>query len=277
MVKAGRAGVAALLILMAAGAPAAAPKRVVSMNLCADQLAMMVAAPGQLVSVSWLAQDPASSAMAEEARAYPANHGRAEEVFMMRPDLVLAGSFTSRATVSILRRLGVQVEEFALASKLDEIPDRIAQMGASLGREAEAARLIAAFRSDLAEARREVEPRPRAALHYANSYTSGAGTLAGDIVAAAGLANIGAELGFEGMAQLSLELLVMAEPDLLIEERRYDAPALAEQRLDHPALAPVRANAGSVSVADPTWVCGTPATVGAVRHLAAVAAGLPVK
>ena len=34
-----------------------APARVVSMNLCTDQLAMMLAAPGQLVSVSHLATE----------------------------------------------------------------------------------------------------------------------------------------------------------------------------------------------------------------------------
>ena len=46
-----------------------APRRVVSINLCTDQLAMMLAAPGQLVSVSQLAGDPHSSAMAEAGEA----------------------------------------------------------------------------------------------------------------------------------------------------------------------------------------------------------------
>ena len=32
--------------------PDGAPARVVSMNLCTDQVAMMLAAPGQLVSIS---------------------------------------------------------------------------------------------------------------------------------------------------------------------------------------------------------------------------------
>ena len=57
----------ALLCLLLAAAPAAAqeaPARVVSMNLCTDQLAMLLAAPGQLLSVSKLARDPMSSAMA---------------------------------------------------------------------------------------------------------------------------------------------------------------------------------------------------------------------
>ena len=46
-----------------------APGRVVSMNLCTGQLAMMLAAPGQLHSGTYLAIDPRASAMAEEAEA----------------------------------------------------------------------------------------------------------------------------------------------------------------------------------------------------------------
>jgi iron complex transport system substrate-binding protein len=53
------------LAVLGGAAPAdTAPRRVVSINLCTDQLAMMLAAPGQLVSVSDLAADPHSSAMA---------------------------------------------------------------------------------------------------------------------------------------------------------------------------------------------------------------------
>ena len=44
-----------------------APERVVSMNLCTDQLAMLLAGPGQLASVTYIATHPRASAMAEEA------------------------------------------------------------------------------------------------------------------------------------------------------------------------------------------------------------------
>ena len=55
----------ALILSLAPAAPAgAAPLRVVSINLCTDQLAMLLAAPGQLVSVTHLARDPEASVMA---------------------------------------------------------------------------------------------------------------------------------------------------------------------------------------------------------------------
>ncbi|WP_317616335.1 substrate-binding domain-containing protein [Paracoccus mutanolyticus] len=90
-------------MLVALAMPAgAAPRRVVSINLCTDQLALAVAAPGQLVSVSELARDPALSAMASRAAAIPSNRGRAEEVLALRPDLVLASSLGDAATVRLL-------------------------------------------------------------------------------------------------------------------------------------------------------------------------------
>ena len=60
--------IAALMVTSAADAQTA-PLRVVSMNLCTDQLAMMLADEGQLISVSDIATDPNMSPMAEAARA----------------------------------------------------------------------------------------------------------------------------------------------------------------------------------------------------------------
>ena len=54
-------GMVAAVLAVALPAPAradTAPARVASLNLCTDQLAMLIAAPGQLVSISWLARGP---------------------------------------------------------------------------------------------------------------------------------------------------------------------------------------------------------------------------
>src|SRR5690606_9543877 len=98
---------AALIVIGAAARVGAGepPRRVVSVNLCTDELAMLLAAPGQLVSVSHIAHDPLSNPMAAAARAYPANYGRAEEIWLLEPDLVLAGEFTAGPVVAMLRRL----------------------------------------------------------------------------------------------------------------------------------------------------------------------------
>ncbi len=56
----------------------ARPARVVSMKSLHQSIGHVAGIAGQLISVSDLARDPRSSAMAAAAEAYPVNHARAE-------------------------------------------------------------------------------------------------------------------------------------------------------------------------------------------------------
>jgi len=254
---------------MEAGADALpdVPRRVVSMNLCTDQLAMLLAAPGQLLSVSHLAADPRGSAMANEAAGYRINHGLAEEIWLMRPDLVIAGSFSARATVDMLRRLGVPVVVMDAAHGLAEIPARLREMGAALGREDAAEAAVADFDARLIALRDEVTNRPRAALYYANGYTSGDRTLAGEIIATAGFANIAAEAGLPSGGHLPLEVLAMADPQAIISGRPYPGASRSEEILDHPVIRALRDDAVGAVLTDRDWVCGTPFVLRAIEDM----------
>lgn len=258
--------------LALAGAPALAgpPGRVVSINLCTDQLALDLAAPGQLVSVSRLSQDPRSSALVEKARALPANGSAAEEVYLMAPDLVLAGDYTAPVTVGMLRSLGIRVEQFPAARTLDDIPELIARMGRVLGREAQAAEMIAQFRADLARLVDRPDHRPRAALYYVNSYTLGADTLHGAILAAGGFDNIASEVGLDAGGTLPLERLVLLQPDVIILGHDYRGQSRAEDNLVHPALRAGGARLAAGQLVERDWICGGPAVlhgVAAMRDL----------
>ena len=245
------------------------PHRVVSMNLCTDQLAMLVAAENQLYAVSHLASDPEASVLAADAKRFATNHGLAEEIFMMRPDLVLAGTFTNRASVAMLRRLGLRVEEFAPSTSLAEIKDQIRRMGALFGRQQHAEELVTEFERSLAAVPSELQSRPLAALYYANSYTSGSSTLAAEVVAQAGLENLGTRLGLKGAVRLPLEMIVMAAPELVVGgERTGTSPTLAYQTFDHPALRAILNGRDLTAVPDKYWICGGPFTTEAVRLLA---------
>jgi len=239
------------------------------MNLCTDQLALMLAAPGQLISVSWLAHDPAASPMAEAARALPANRGTAEDVVMLRPDLVLAGRFTTVATVALLERLGIPVVRFDPEDSFDDVAAGLRRMGAVLGREARAEALVAAFEADrarLAEAVAGIVPE-RAAIWYAYGYTARRTSLAGDILTAAGLANIAEDLGLGGGGVLALESLILAAPDHLVLGRRWPGHSQAQALLDHAALRGLPAHARGTMLADRDWNCGTPFVLDAVMTL----------
>ena len=212
----GRSSLAGLCLLALAGVAEAAPQRVVSVNLCTDQLAMLLADPGQLVSVSHLAADPRSSVMVDQARAYPANRGGAEEVFLMRPDLVLAGTYTARPSVDLLRRLDVPVVELPPATRLADVAGQLRIVGAAMGQVARAEGLVAEFEAGLAALRVDPAVRLSAALYHPNGYTTGAGTLADDILTVTGFVNVGADAGVTGGGILPMERLVMAAPDLVV-------------------------------------------------------------
>lgn len=250
----------------------AAPLRVVSINLCTDQLAMLLAAPGQLVSVSDLARDPRSSVMADRALDYGVNRGLAEEVYLLKPDLVLAGAYTARPTVSMLQRLGIPVAIFQPAGSLADVRQGMIDMGAALGRERQAAQMLAAFDARLAQLAPPAGPRPRAATYAANGYMSGAGSLAGDVIHRAGFDHLADDLGVPVGGFVPLETLVLAAPDLVILGDDLPGAARAEEVLHHPALLTMAGQRARVE--DRDWFCGLPAILGAVERLAETRAAL---
>jgi iron complex transport system substrate-binding protein len=73
--------------------------------------------------------------MHREAAAYPINFGGAEEIFLLQPDLVLAGVWSDPTTVAMLRSLGIEVAQIDVANSLADVPDRVRDVGTLLGRE----------------------------------------------------------------------------------------------------------------------------------------------
>lgn len=273
-----REAVVALAAALLIGTSAAAqPQRVVSMNLCTDQLALMLADPGQLISVTYLVHDPNSSPMVAEARGLPANRGLAEDIVMLRPDLVVAGMYSTVATVALLERLGVPVVRFEPENSLDDVPASLRRMGALLGHQDRAEALVAQFQTDRARLADLVAALPpeRAALWYARGFTGRRTSLAGDILAAAGFGNIAEELGLTRGGMLALESLLLAAPDHLVLGRRWPGQSQAQALLDHPALRGLPAHARGTPMADRDWVCGTPRVLAAVTALLDARGGTP--
>ncbi|WP_236953133.1 ABC transporter substrate-binding protein [Ketogulonicigenium vulgare] len=244
-----------------------APRRVVSINLCTDQLALQLAAPGQLISVTAVARDAQVSPFADLAADISVNHGGAEEVFRLSPDLVLASDYTPIATLDLLRRLGLRVEQFAPEYSFDDIRTNTARMGALLGQDAGA--LIADFDAGLARISTPTRPI-RAVIYGANGFASAGPGLPQAVLDAAGLQNAAAEvMAYSGT--LPLERLIMLDPDMIITPTPYPGASNAEGLLRHPAMDKVRPGAG---LAGNEWACGTTAVLRAVQRLAAAREGL---
>lgn len=247
-------------------AQAADLPRVVSMNLCTDQLVLLLAEPEQIVSLSRLATDARSSSLAEQAKAYPRNAGRAEEIFLSAPDILLAGTYSDKTTLATLRSLGLRVEQFPITTALDQIPQQIRQMGEVLHQQGKAAARAAEVEAYLDAVVPPDSTAPVAAFYYPNGYSLGANTLGHDIITAAGFRNLTQELGMTGSGNLDLEQLVVQAPDVLISSPRYPGGSRSEEIMFHPAIAHYARDERLIfSSAD--WVCGTPITLRAVRDV----------
>lgn len=265
----------------AAGGGVGKPQRIASLNLCTDQLLLDLGARNRLVSVTFLAADPASSPIAEAARGLPTNRGGAEEILPLRPDLVLAGTAAAAPTVALLERLGHRVVVVPLARSLADIPRHIATVARAIGEETRGRELIARFRRDLARiasglrANGDDGPRPVALLFGPNGISSGAGSLAGAVIEAAGFRNAAAGMGLSGVGPVPLEAALTLKPRLLIlSGLRGDDPSLATGLLDHPALRSAFRDSARIRIHHHVWACGTPRVLDAVRRLAAVRARL---
>lgn len=251
----------------------AKPRRIASLNVCTDQLALLLGARNRLVSVTFLAVDPSSSAMATQARGLRLNRGRAEEIVPLAPDLVLAGDTAATPTVQMLKRLGFRILVVPLARSLGDIPRNIAMLARAIGEEPRGRAMIARYHDAIARITRAhpapAGPRPTALLLGPSGVTSGRDSLAGAIIEAAGFANEADGFGVIGVGRLPLERVLGARPDLLIlSSLKVSHPSLAAGFIHHPALARASAATRRVRIHHHVWACGTPLVLGAIERLA---------
>ena len=247
----------------------ATPRNVVSLNICTDQLLMLVGQPEQIASVTFLARDPVLSAMAQQAEEYPINHGLAEEVIRAKPDLVLASQYAARTTVQLLTGLGYRVEQIPPAFTLDQIKANLGRVGKLLGQQARSDQLLSELETKLVNLR-SVEAGDRGVFtdYEVNSIIAGRGSLLASLAHEAGYDLLGEKLDIAGAGQISLETLIVAQPDLMELGHAWDeSPSLASETLRHPGLTRLLTVTPTVSIPDAWWQCGLPVSLNVVELL----------
>ena len=227
---------AALAFAGAAALADAAPGRVVSINLCTDQLAMMLAAPGQLVSVSKLAADPHSSAMAARPAPFPPTRAAPRRSISCAPIWWWQAPIAIRPPSGCCAGWGCGWSSSTPRARSTTPATASRRWPGCWGAKRRARRSSTAsmrVSPRFAATRR----RHSAALYHPNGYSLGGGTLSDDILRAAGFDNVARSLGLRGGGTLPLERLVMAAPDLLIRSTPLPGASRSEAVMTHPALA----------------------------------------
>lgn len=260
---------AGLAFIMTFGAACAdeRPRRIVSTNVCADQLVMLLADPEDIASVSSLARDPEVSNLAREAARHPVNHARAEEIIRLSPDLVVGDVQTGRHANALARSIGVPVHLVGWPASIADVERIIADLGRAVGQSARAASIIENMR-------RRMGPRPGAtvtALVYEpNGLTTGEGTLSDDVLGQAGLLNIAGTMTAGTYAAVPLERVVANPPRLLVMDESYvGSSSRAQALLRHPAFAALAGNTSIYRMKSRLLLCPGPWVADAVAALRA--------
>ncbi|KMO35659.1 ABC transporter substrate-binding protein [Methylobacterium aquaticum] len=260
-----------LAAMPAAGGPAEGPVRVVSMNLCADELVLRLADRAQVLAVTYLARDPRGSTVAAEAAGLPVTRGLTEEVVALRPDLVIAGAFTTRATVGMLKRVGSPVLELGVPADLDGVRAQIRQVATALGHPERGGAMVAELDARLASIVPAARPL-RALVMRPNAFTVAPGGLGDALLRTAGLVNVAAEIGRDRFGQVPLEAAILADADLIVvDEGAPGMPSLADTLLHHPVFRALARARKTVSIPNRFWTCPGPQLAEVVARLAAAA------
>jgi iron complex transport system substrate-binding protein len=229
----------AVLVLALPGsiASSASLPRLVSMNVCADQLLLTLADPEQILGLSRFARDGWQLQAGDISR-YPVLSGGAEDVLLINPDIVVASAFDKRATRELLKAKGLRLAELAVPRTLDEARQQIREAGDITGHPERAAVEIARLDAALARARRAVSERHYRVLPLSRrGWVAGSDSFVGSLLGETGLRSAAGDLGFAFGGFASLESIVNLRPDFIVVSQAGDtAKDDGQAFLLHPAL-----------------------------------------
>jgi len=253
-------------------APVQAQQRIASLNLCTDLLLLELESPQHIGALTYWASDPDLSYLAERAAGIASNHSPAEEIIPMSPDLGMAGQYSDVQVVALLEQLGYPVVVLDVPLTLVGMREHILHFGELVGEPAAAQALVQRIEAGLQQATARVPagPAPLAAIYGPQGVSPGADTLLNDLLTLAGYRNLAAELGIISYGTLSLEELVMAQPDVLVLDNvANNTDSIAHRALRHPVLERQFARKPVLEL-PPRWsVCVGPPVVDAVNVLVA--------
>ncbi len=199
------------------------PKRIVSFNLCADQLLLALADPAQIAGLSPYAVNPVLSVMTDKAAAFQRLDWDAESVVNLAPDLVLGGP-SHRPIHAMLSAMGIRVVDVELIRNLADARRQAREIGQLVGHPERGEAL--ARQLEEAEARLAavaLKPPRTALVIQREGYREGPASLASGMLSVAGLrapdrvsSSAGGFMSAEQGGFVSLEHLLTDGPDVLV-------------------------------------------------------------
>ena len=249
-----------IVVAVTTSARAAELPRIASINACTDQLLVALADPEQILGLGPYLRDATRSWSAAVAHRYPRLSGEAEDVLVLKPDVVVAGSFTKHATRELLKEQGQKLVTFDVAHSLDEVKAQIRKMGEVTRHPDRAEADVARIDAAIARTRRFVAKKRYRVLSISRrGWVSGSRSLMSSLVAEVGLSNAAGDLGLKSGGFASLEAIISLRPDFILMSNDSDfAEDEGRAFLLHPALEHFYPSSKRLVVPERLTVCGGP-------------------
>ena len=223
------------------------PDHIVSMSPTATEMLFAIGAGDQVVAVDDYSNYP-DDAPITGLSAYEPN---VEAIATYEPDLVVVTSGSDELVAS-LDELGIEVLTLPAATTLDDSYDQLAQLGDITGHRQEADDVIEGMQADIEELTESVPERatPLTYFHELDStlYSVTSDTFIGQLYTLAGLQNVADPADADGQSggypQLSAELLVQSDPDLIFLADTKCCQQTAESFAARPGFGGLKAVAG---------------------------------
>jgi iron complex transport system substrate-binding protein len=220
------------------------PERIVSLVPSATEMLFAIGAGDQVEAADSFSNHP-EAAPTTDLSAYEPN---IEAISAYEPDLVVVDG-TNPDLISGLETLEIDVHETPAPATLDGTYEQIEELGDLTGHEDEAADLVADMQADIEELVAGLPEREEPLSYYheldTQLFTVTSQTFIGELYALAGLANIADPADADGQSggypQISTELLVDADPDLIFLADTKCCDQTAESFGQRPGFATLQA------------------------------------
>lgn len=231
----------------AAGSSDKTPERIVSLTLGTDEILLSLVDPKRILAVTDLAADPGISNVSGLARQVPNKIKQVgvEPIIALQPELILAASYTSNDVVKQLEEAGLHLVRLDLFSSIVGIKENIRSIAQAVGARKKGEALIIKMAQQLQGIQAKVsnaEVRPGVLPYSPEGWTAGRDTIFDEMVKLAGGKNLAAEAGITGHQKISLEVVIQADPEIiLLSAWQPDTDHFDQKLLRHPVLQNVSA------------------------------------
>ena len=243
-----------------------APKKILSVNLCADQMLIALAPRDKVVALGPFSRDPTLSFFSQRAKTFPQLRARSEALIQIEADAIAVGPFDNAFMRQIMRRR--QIDEIVVGrwTSTQEVLRGVASFAKTIGESAAGEKLIDEIKTSLESLQGVIDskPSPSFLMLHRRGFV-GEGGLVSELLELAGL--IDAAKGHASRF-LSVESVIALRPSLLVVSGRNLKPEdRGLELLEHPALARLYPSERRITTPDVLTSCGGPSTPALIRHM----------